>query len=147
LCLLALAGLSWSAAPDFFQGKKVSQVLMQTVTDATRVTADADGETALELKVALSKPAHLMVSFTVEWGNLATGEEGLLSFTVGGGETAGSAEWGFAGTGITRTSGSLTWAFADVPAGVHLVSAQARVEGGDESAELNDCALIVTVIE
>jgi hypothetical protein len=144
LCLLALAGLSWSAAPDFFQGKNVSQVLMQTVTGDTCVTADVDGETALELKVNLSKAAHLLVTFTFEWGSLVPGEEGLLSFAAG---SAGSAEWGFAGTDITRTSGSLAWAFPNVPKGVQLVAVSARVEGGDTSAELNDCALIVTVIE
>jgi hypothetical protein len=84
--------------------------------------------------------------FSNEWGGLETGEEGLLSFTVDGGSTAGSAEWGFAGTPITRTSVNLTWAVANVPAGKHTVAAGARVEGGDLSAQLNDCGLTVMVI-
>ena len=120
---------------------------MQTLTGDTCANVDADGETAMALILPLPKRSHLLISFTFEWGGLETGQEGLLSFTVDGGSTDSSAEWGFAGTAISRTSGNLTWAFANVPAGKHTVAAGARVEGGNLSAELNDCGFTVMVID
>lgn len=146
LSLFCLVAPAWSAEVEQFHGRGPSKVFMQTVTGDTCVTADADGETAMAQTLTLFERSHLLISFTFEWGSLVTGEEGLLSFTVDDGATASSAEWGFAGTGISRTSGNLTWAFANVPAGRHTVAAGARVEGGDTSAELNDCGFTVTVI-
>jgi hypothetical protein len=126
--LVWLAVPVWSAEVQQFRGEGPSRVLMQTVTGDTCATANAGGVTAMSLTLAL-------------------GEEGLLSFTVDEGSTAGSSEWGFSGTDITRTSGTLTWAFANIPAGKHTVAVGARVEGGDTAAELNDCGFTVMVIE
>jgi hypothetical protein len=145
--LLMLVAPVWSAEVQEFLGNGVNNIVMQTVTGDTCVTADADGETAMEITVRLQQRAHLLVSFTFEWGSLDVGEEGLLSFGVDGGSTAGTAEWGFAGTTSSRTSGNLMWAFADVPSGEHTVAVGARVEGGDTSAELNDCGLTVMVLK
>jgi hypothetical protein len=70
---------------------------MQTLTGDTCANVDADGETAMALILPLPKRSHLLISFTFEWGGLDTGQEGLLSFTVDGGSTDSSAEWGFCG--------------------------------------------------
>jgi hypothetical protein len=129
---------------DAFEGRDVRRVLLQTVTGDTCATADEDGEVALAQDLTLARRAHVIVSFTFEWGSLAAGEEGLISLTAG---SQSSAEWGFAGVVSTRTSSTITWAFADVPRGPLTVAAQGRVEGGDTSAELNDCGLIVTILE
>jgi hypothetical protein len=146
LLLVSLATPVWSAEIQQFRGQGPSKVFMQTLTGDTCAHPDADGEIAMARTLTLSERSHLLVSFTFEWGGLEADEEGLLSFTVDGGSTAGSAEWGFAGTTTTRTSGNLTWAFADVPAGKHTVAAGGRVENGDLSADLNDCGFMVMVI-
>jgi hypothetical protein len=145
--LVWLAVPVWSAEVQQFRGEGPSRVLMQTVTGDTCATANAEGVTAMSLTFGLPQRSHLWLSFTFEWGSLALGEEGLLAFTMDGGSTAGSSEWGFSGTDITRTSGTLTWAFANIPAGKHTVAVGARVEGGDTAAELNDCGFTVMVIE
>jgi hypothetical protein len=147
LLLVYLAAPVWSAEIKQFRGQGPSRVFMQTLTGDTCANVDADGETAMARTLTLSERSHLLISFTFEWGGLDTDEEGLVSFTVDGGSTDSSAEWGFAGTTITRTSGNLTWAFANVPVGTHTVAAGARVEGGNLSAELNDCGFTVMVIE
>jgi hypothetical protein len=144
--LVSLAAPVWAAEIQQFRGRP-SKVFMQTLTEDTCARVDADGETPMALTLTLAERSHLLISFTFEWGGLDPGEEGLLSFTVDGGSTAASAEWGFAGTATTRTSGNLTWAFANIPAGQHSIAAAARIEGGNLSAELNDCGFTVMVIE
>jgi hypothetical protein len=97
--------------------------------------------------VTLHRASNLLVYFTFEWGALEAGEEGLLEFALDGVNASPESpfEWGFAGNVIPHSSGTVTWSFADVPAGTHMVAARGRVQGGDLNALLDDCALTVFV--
>ena len=104
----------------------------------------AIGEDVMTQTVTLLHASNLLVLFTYEWARLDLDQEGLLHFTLDG-QAPAPFEWGFAGSSISRTSGTVTWSFTDVPAGTHTVAARARVEGGDLSAGLNECAMTVFV--
>lgn len=129
-----------------FRGEEPEKTYMQTLTGSTCLGVGIDSLTAMVQRVAFEERSHLSISFTFEWGRLESDEEGLLSMSVDDGAAGSSAEWGFAGTDLSRTSGNLTWAFPNVPAGVHKVAVHARVEGGDGEADLNDCGLTLFVI-
>jgi hypothetical protein len=91
----------------------------------------------------LKQKSHLLVSFTYHVSDLSVDEEAALHIGL---DRSYEHEWSVAGTQITRTSGTVTWSFENVPAGVHEVTAGGRVEGGDFFAQLANCALSVTTV-
>ena len=123
------------------QGSPPPVVYFKTVS-AICLEFGAVGEDVMTQTVTLHRESNLLVLFTFEWGALDVDQEGLLHFTLDG-QAPAPFEWGFAGSAISRTSGTVTWSFTDVPAGTHTVAARARVEGGDVSAGLNECALTI----
>jgi len=125
------------------QGPPPSDVFMKTHS-GTCLAVAAEGQDALARTLTLPRESDLLLYFTFEWGSLNLDEEGLLSPKLD--EAFSSFEWSFAGNAFSRTSGTVMWSFAAVPAGTHTVAAHARLEGGDLSAQLNGCALTVFVI-
>ncbi len=125
------------------QGPPPSDVFMKTES-GTCLAVGAEGRDAMTQTLTLARESDLLLYFTFEWGSLNLDEEGLLSRRLD--DTPPPFEWSFAGNAFSRTSGTVMWSFADVPAGTHNVAAHARLEGGDLSAQLNGCALTVFVI-
>lgn len=157
--LVALvAGIVVIAVPSVVMGAIISReggpptrVYMQKQPGES-VWVDENGANVMEQQVDLGATSHLIVSFTSEWGRLDISEEALLSFYLDG--ESDTQEWGIAGTRITRTSGTWTWVFYDVPAGSHTLQVSARIDATppgstqprEGSADANDPVLTVTVI-
>jgi len=124
-------------------GSPPREVLMKT-RSGTCLSVAAQGQHALTQTLTLPRESNLLLYFAFEWGSLNPDEEGLIAPTLDGPESP--FEWSFAGNAFSRTSGTVMWSFANVPAGTHTVGPIARLEGGDLSAQLNECALTVFVV-
>jgi hypothetical protein len=141
---LAAIGTRSFAAEATEETSPPRNVFLQTRGNDVCLNVTADGQDAMTQTVTLHTQSSLVLYFTFEWGSLSSDEEGLLAPTL---DSSGSPfEWGFVGNDISRTSGTVMWSFANVPAGTHTVGFGARLQGGDVSAELNDCALTVFVV-
>lgn len=119
-------------------------------------TVDNAGGSVINQEVVVDAEAHLLAYFTFEWGSLNERLEGLVDIALlASDETVvgDSQEWGFPGTRIQRTSGTVMWSFEDVPPGTYTVHGAARVDAAraglpvsELSAGLEECALTVFVI-
>jgi hypothetical protein len=140
-----------------FRGGSPSDVFMQT-NPGFCATVDGSGGSVIQQEVTLSEESHLLVYFTFEWGTLSQTLEGLVDIPLlasDGTVISGSQEWGFAGSSMPRTSGTVMWSFDGVLPGTYTVHGAARVDatpagghpvGGAISAGLNECALTVFVL-
>jgi hypothetical protein len=150
LAVMVLPGLG-IGQPTSSHGGTPSDVFMST--DPACATPGMRQREALSTPVAVSEESHVIVSFSAEWA-LDPGVEGLLTFDLGNADTGWFTdfEWGVPGSRM-HTTQSVTWTFADVPAGDYNAIAYARVDpmplgpgGGRASAVLDSCALTVFVI-
>ena len=155
LAVMAFPGVG-IGEPTTIEGGSPSAVYVSTNPDTCAV-ADVLGANPMPTAVTVEGASHLLVSFTSEWGRLDIREEGLLAFEILVGDNVVAStpfEWGVAGTRTTRTTATVTWAFDNVSAGDYTVRMSARVdatpaggtEGGALSADLNECALTVSVV-
>jgi hypothetical protein len=152
LAVMAFPDLSFGQTASI-RGGSPSAVYMQK-NPGFCSTVVPDGVNVMEQEVILDASSHVLVSFTFEWSGLDTREEGLLNFSVDG--QGDNFDWGFLGNTQTKhTSGTVTWPFADVPAGQRTVIVGAWVDpipggelpgAGEPSAGLENCALTVFVI-
>ena len=156
LVIVALPGLGLGE-PTSFHGGSPSDVFMQT-NPGLCATVDGQGGMVMGEEITFDDDSHVFLSFTYEWGTLDARLEGLVDLALldpDGTVIRSQGEWGFAGSRIPRTSGTVTWSFENVPAGTYTAIAGARVDAspagglplaGELSAGIEECALTAFVI-
>lgn len=144
LLVVMTIGPALAAGPVAFNGLG-NRVYAQTLGGGeVCLTLGEEPDFGMIQTLDLNQNSHVLVSFTFHIGDLAQGELADLHIALDG---AYGHEWPLAGNNWGLTSGTLTWSFANVPTGMHEITAGGRVSGDDSApAQLGNCALTVTTV-
>jgi hypothetical protein len=145
LALVAMPGVG-VGTPTTSHGATPSDVFSTTEPDICAVV-DVDGISTLPTAVTVDATSDLVASFSAERSGITGDNELLVTVDIFSNEVF------VEGTPKTHESGTVQWAFDNVPTGTYIVQAGARMDPappgpggtGTPTSVMENCALTVFV--